>query len=133
MRTTAFATPTLVTKSDLQEVVRSWDGITIKSGWFFISEWTESKWIESEETGFITRYDKEAGTIHVYSPSHDMTEELDPEEYQELTLLFGSEPLTMITISVCRERGSDRLVQDFTQDLIAHFGGIHNYKGRWSG
>ena len=62
-----------------------------------------------------------------------MSEELHPEEYQELTLLFGSEPRTMINIGVVRVDGSDRLVQDFTQDLITRFSGVLDYKGRWHG
>lgn len=121
------ATPVRVTKAAILEVIHSWGGkwIDMRTPGTESQDFADSP--EEEGHGFIDPILKDPAKIYVYV-SHDVLLDHSEEEIEDLTRLLGSEPMSIITIGVSSDPGSQTLAQEFAKNVIDCFGGIYNYE-----
>ena len=120
-------TPVRVTKADIVELIQSWGGQWIDMGTDEAAGLDFGNSPEVEGHGFIDPIRRDPAKIYV-SVTYNIPLDYSEEEIEDITRILRSKPMSVITIGVSSDQGSQTLAQEFAEDVIDRWGGIYNYE-----
>ena len=121
-------TPVHVTKAAILELIHSWGGKWINMSAPEAEGYDFGNRPEEEGHGFIDPILRDPAKIYVYV-THNVPLDYSEEEIKDLTRILSSKPMSVITIGVSSDPGSQTLAQEFAKDVINRWGGLYNYEG----